>query len=297
MKTNLKYILPVQNTLGEGVLWDDRSGAFWWTDIQSCKLYRFTLAQEKLDVFHTPERLCAFGFTEDPGLLVAAFESGFAAFRPENGYLRWLGKPFEGVAGLRFNDGRIDPAGRFWCGTMAEDGKTETIQQSKLYCLNEELQISDHISNIHIANSLCWSPDGKYMYFADSPQQKIKRFDFDKAAGTCSKAEIFAETTAAIVPDGSVTDNAGFLWNAQWGGAQVVRYAPDATLDFSLELPVSQPTCVAFGGPDLNLLCVTTANENLTDDALKSQPEAGNLFIYQVEATGLPAPLFKGNLS
>lgn len=297
MKTELKYIVPVLNTLGEGVLWDKRSGAFWWTDIQNCKLYRFTLEDEILDVFQTPERLCAFGFTEEEGLLVAAFESGFAAFRPETGHVHWISKPFEGVAGLRFNDGRIDSAGRFWCGTMAEDGKGETIQKSKLFCLNEKLQVSEHISDIHIANSLCWSPGGKYMYFADSPKQQIQRFDFDMATGVCSKSEIFASTTGSVVPDGSITDGEGYLWNAQWGGSQVVRYTSDGTIDFILKMPVTQPTCVAFGGPDLNLLCVTTAQENLSDNALNSQPEAGNLFIYQVETNGLPAPLFKGNIS
>ena len=153
MKTELKYVVPIQNTLGEGVLWDKRSGAFWWTDIQNCKLYRFTLKNEKLSGFQTPERLCAFGFTDEEGLLIAAFESGFAYFRPETGDVRWIAKPFEDIEGLRFNDGRVDPAGRFWCGTMAEDGKTETIEKSKLYCLNENLQVSEHISNIHIANS------------------------------------------------------------------------------------------------------------------------------------------------
>ena len=297
MKIKLKYIVPVKNTLGEGVLWDGRGGAFWWTDIQNCKLYRFTLENEILDVFQTPERLCAFGFTEEEGLLVAAFESGFAAFRPESSYVHWIRKPFEGVKGLRFNDGRIDAAGRFWCGTMAEDEKAQTIQKSKLYCLNEKLEVSEHISNIHIANSLCWSPNGKYMYFADSPKQEIQRFDFDMAVGACSEAEIFATTTGSTVPDGSVTDGEGYLWNAQWNGAQVVRYAPDGTINYIIEMPVTQPTCVAFGGPDLDLLCVTTAQENLDDTALKSQQKAGNLFIYQTETKGLPAPLFKGSIS
>ncbi|PCI51755.1 MAG: gluconolaconase [Alphaproteobacteria bacterium] len=297
MKIKLKYIVPVQNTLGEGVLWDGRSGAFWWTDIQNCKLHRFILENEKLDIFQTPERLCAFGFTDEEGLLVAAFESGYASFRPETGDIQWIRKPFDGVEGLRFNDGRVDPAGRFWCGTMAEDGKSETIQKSKLFCLNEAMEVSAHISDIHIANSLCWSPDGKYMYFADSPKQQIQRYDFDMANGACSNARIFASTTGSIAPDGSVTDAQGYLWNAQWDGSRVVRYAPDGTIDFILEMPVSQPTCVAFGGPSLDLLCITTAQENLSDDALKSQPQAGNLFIYQVDANGLPAPMFKGKLS
>ena len=296
MKATLLHIVPSQNILGEGVLWDERTGAVWWTDIQGRTQHCYSPDSDTYRVYDLPERLGAFGFTAVDGLLVAAFESGFAYYRPLTGDIHWIDRPFTGTGGLRFNDGRVDAKGRFWCGTMAEDGKDDTIEKGALYCLDEKLETSRHISDIHIANSLCWSPDGTHMYFADSPRQKILRYDFDMKAGQCAAPHLFAETSGDTVPDGSVTDSAGYLWNAQWGGSRVVRYGPDGHINSVLDLPVSQPTCVAFGGPDMNRLFITTAREGLSKENLAEQPDAGNLFIYQLDVKGLPAPLFKGPL-
>lgn len=298
MKAALLDIVDVGNTLGEGVVWDERAGAVWWTDIESCRLYRYILAHKTLGVFATPERLCAFGLMETEGMLVAAFASGFAFFEPETGRLDWIARPIEGVTGLRFNDGRVDPAGRFWCGTMAEDNRPETIAKSCLYCLGADLSVSTHLSGIHISNAICWSPDGTRMYFTDSMTQTIQAFDFDSEGGAMANAAAFAtvsgEAGALVGPDGAVTDADGYLWNAQWGAARVTRYAPDGAEDFVVELPTSHITCPVFGGPDMNLLFVTSARQGLSDDRLAAEPQAGNLFIFETDAVGTPAARFRG---
>ena len=297
MKVKLLHTIPVANGLGEGVLWDPREGAFWWTDIDNSTLHRFELDGEKHDTFKTPERLTAFGFTDTLGVFVAGFESGFAFFTPETGEVDWIGKPFAGIKGLRVNDGRVDPKGRFWCGTMAEDGNDATIREGSLYRLDDQLHVSAYLSSIHIANSICWSPDGSLMYFADSPTQRIRCFDFDLENGSLSSVHTFATTQGNIYPDGSITDKDGYVWNAQWGGGQVVRYTPGGDVDFTLKVPASQPTCAAFGGENLDLLAVTSATQGLSDARLKDDPEAGHLFIYKVDAQGLPSTHFKGKRS
>jgi L-arabinonolactonase len=282
--------VEVGNTLGESVLWCERQQAVWWTDIHESRLHRYIPAQRDLTTYTLPERLTSFGFTEDEGQLICAFASGFALYRPESGEIHWLAQPEKHLPGNRFNDGRVDRQGRFWAGTMVEraaDGVT-----GSLYRLagRECVKILD---GIQISNSICWSPDSSRFYFADSPKYRIFSYAFDSQAGIPSDPQIFASTQAPYEPDGSTVDAQGYLWNALWGGGKVVRNAPDGSIAETLHLPVSQPTCVAFGGRDLNLLLVTSARVGLSVEQLNHEPQAGNLFIYRTPFTGLTEARFR----
>lgn len=279
-------IVACGNTLGEGVLWDDRSQVIWWTDIQESLLYRYDWQSRRLQSFGMPERLAAFGLVEDSQQLVAAFESGFAFLNPLDGRIEWITRPLAGKTGMRFNDGRIDARGRFWCGTMMEDKGEGIDAVGSLYCLKPDGCLSQHVQGIRIPNAICWSPDITRMYLADSLKHKIDVFDFDAPSATLSNRRLFAKTADDIFPDGAVTDAEGFLWNAQWNGRRVVRYAPDGREDIIMPLPVSQPTCVTFGGPDLDHLFITSAREGLSAAELEAQPLAGNLFIYKTGIKG-----------
>jgi L-arabinonolactonase len=276
-------VLPVGNTLGEGVLWDPRSGVLWWTDIQERRLYRHEPVSRALREFELPERLGSFGLVADSESLVCAFESGFAFYQPETRRIEWLHRPKHAADNVRFNDGRVDRAGRFWAGSMVE-GRGQPSGQ--LYCLSRGW-IESHLSGIAITNSLCLSPQGDVLYFADSPQRTIWRFNLDEATGNLTNRQIFAVTPEGCFPDGSNVDAEGHVWNAHWSGGRVVRYAPDGSVSGSIELPASQPTCVAFGGADLDILFVTTAREHLSAQALAQQPQAGHVFAYQLDIKGL----------
>lgn len=276
--------VAVGNTLGEGVLWDHLGHRAWWTDIQERRLYRYDPKTLELETFALPERLGSFGFIEGSERIVAAFESGFAYYLPESGELEWIARPPHGPGKLRFNDGRVDRHGRFWAGSMVEGGGKAT---GKLYCLTKGTA-SVHLSGISICNSVCFSPDGRHMYFADTPHRKILRFDADAATGSLQNQTVLVETPRGAYPDGSNVDAEGHIWNAHWGAGRVVRYAPDGGISGGIAVPASQPTCVAFGGDDLNLLLVTSARENLGAAALAQQPHAGDLFIYRVGAKGIP---------
>lgn len=278
--------VPCANRLGEGVQWNHQDGCFWWTDIHSKKLYRYELAIKNLTHFDLPERLCCFAFAKNDTRLLAAFESGFAWFDRATGAVEWIAKPEASIHGNRSNDGRCDRQGRFWMGSIVEN-RTSEEQSAGLYCLDKHFSVTQHFSGLMISNALCWSPDSRKLYHADSPTHSLRVYDFDAQTGELSNPEIFAHTALGVEPDGACVDADGYVWNAQWGGSQVVRYAPDGSKNVVLDLPVTQPTCVAFGGEQLNLLAVTSARVGLSDEALQQQPQAGNLFIFATPFRGL----------
>lgn len=290
MHANLIDTVPCQNTLGEGIQWNKEDGCFWWTDIHSAKLYRYHLTTKKVTHWGLPEKLACFAFAKNESRIMAAFASGFAWFDVETGGVEWVAQP-ESIAGNRSNDGRCDRQGRFWMGTVV-DQRHSPDQQASLYCMQKNGEISKHLSGLSISNALCWSPDSRKMYHADSPTQTIRAYDFDAQTGHISNPQIFAKTEDGVEPDGACVDAEGFIWNAQWGASRVVRYAPDGSKNFVLSMPVSQATCVAFGGENLNVLAVTSARIGLDEAALQQQPDAGNVFIFETDIRGLEESRF-----
>lgn len=278
--------VPCANVLGEGVQWNHHDECFWWSDIHSAKLHRYRISDKQLSSWAVPERLCCFTFAKNDPRILAAFESGFAWFDIATGAVEWIAKPEAGITGNRSNDGRCDRQGRFWMGTTV-DQKNTPEQNAALYCLDQQFSVSKHLGGLMISNALCWSPDSRNLYHADSATHRIRVYDFDAKTGELSNSRIFAQTEKGVEPDGACVDAEGFVWNAQWGGSRVVRYAPDGSKNLVLDMPVSQATCVAFGGKNLNLLAVTSARTGLDDQALAQQPQAGNVFIFQTEFTGL----------
>ena len=288
INTQLIEIISVGNTLGEGVLWDPAGQRTWWSDIQERRLFRYDPRSHALETFELPERLCSFGFVQGSDKLVAAFESGFAHYHPESAQLQWVSRPRHDAGNARFNDGRVDRQGRFWAGSMVE-GEGEAV--GKLYCL-EGSDVKVCLTGISISNSICFSPDGKYLYFADSPRRTILRYDIDPVRGTIGNRHVFAKTPQGAFPDGANIDAEGHLWSAHWGAGRVVRYAPDGSIDAIVEVPTTQVTCVAFGGAALDLLFVTSAKEGMSAATLKEQANAGDVFVYKVNTQGLPEPRF-----
>ncbi|ASG24722.1 SMP-30/gluconolactonase/LRE family protein [Nitrospirillum viridazoti] len=276
------------NTLGEGVTWDERDQSLWWTDIHERRLHRLDWASRAVETFAAPERVCSFGLIEgDSGRLVVAFESGFALFTPRSGVVEWLARQ-DLPAGVRFNDGRVDRQGRFWAGTMVEDEAARAAKSlaGALYRLDGRDRATPLVHGALISNSLCWSPDGTRMYYTDGPTRRIRAFDYDPATGMPSNERVFVTTEEGAFPDGANIDAAGHLWSAQWGASQVVRYAPDGSVSGVIPVPTARVSCVAFGGPDLTLLFVTTAREGMTAAEIAADPDAGTLFVYDIGIIG-----------
>ncbi|MEL4281913.1 SMP-30/gluconolactonase/LRE family protein [Shewanella mangrovisoli] len=290
----LLMTIPVGNHLGEGVLWDELHQSIWWTDILSAVIYRFHLDNRTLDTFPMPHRVGSFGLTAKPTTLIVAFDIGIAFYDIEDQSLTWLAQPEAQIEGNRFNDGRIDRQGRFWAGTMVEQRHSEA-QHAALYCIDENGDCHQRLTHLEISNGLCWSPDGRTLYHADSPTHQIHQYDVDIQTGLLSRKRLFAITSNRVFPDGSDVDAAGYLWNAQWGGGQVVRYRPNGEVDLILKLPVTHPTSIAFGGERREFLIVTSAKHSLEASQLEQEPQAGDVFIYQLNGIcGLDSPRFNG---
>lgn len=284
--------VEVSNTLGEGVLWNDRTQSAWWTDIQGARLFEYEIGLGRLTRRDMPHRVACFGFVEDSADLIVAFDRGIALYSWPSGTVEWLVAPGALPEGIRFNDGKVDAWGRFWVGTMVESPAV-AAGSAALYCFEPGRGLTRHIEHITISNGLCWSPDGTVLYHADSPKNAIRAYGFDGERGALTDRREFATTPGHIHPDGSTVDAAGGVWNAQWGGGRVVRYTAGGQLDLEIEMPVSQPSCTAFGGPDLDLLLVTSARIGLAPQQLAAEPAAGHLFIYRTAFKGLPACCFK----
>ena len=278
--------IPCANILGEGVQWNHREQAVWWTDIKSNKIFRYHLPSKKLQTWATPEAVSCFAFSESDDRILLALASGFAWFDKVTGDVEWIARPEAHLVGNRLNDGRVDRQGRFWAGSIV-DQRNSPDQSASLFCLHSDGQVSQQLSGLAISNSLCWSLDSKKLYHADSPSHQIKVYEFDAKSGVLTNGKVFVQTADSVEPDGSTIDAEGYLWNAEWGGSRLVRYTPEGMENRVLKTIVSQPTCMAFGGEDMNLLFVTSARIGLSEEALAAQPEAGNLFIYRTDFKGV----------
>jgi L-arabinonolactonase len=290
-----------RNELGEGVLWCERSGRVFWTDIHGKRLHAHDPVSGKHADWAMPERLCCFALTADANVLLAGFESRLAWFDLVSGAATTICAVEADKPTTRLNDGRCDRQGRFVFGTLDEASPRQAI--ASFYRLNHDLTLERlPLPNIAISNSICFSPDGGAMYFCDSMEGVIYRWDgYGSDAGNSGDTaaiSVFADLRGSgASPDGAIVDADGYLWNAQWGAARVARYAPDGGLDRLLHLPVTQPSCVCLGGADFNDLFVTTAQELLTPEALAEQPLAGGLFhMHTSDARGLPEIRFGGTV-
>lgn len=277
--------------LGEVPLWCERTSRLWWVDVMRCALCSLDPASGKV-VTRTTEghRLGSIALREQGGLLLATAE-GIDVYDPATGTQKALTGRDRLGDGQRFNDGRCDRQGRFWVGTMNEDFRPE----GTLYRLEHNGTLSEVFGGIVVPNSIAFSPDSRTLYFADTRRFTIWSFAFDAASGTVSNQKVFAQTTGrAGRPDGSCVDSEGFLWNAEYAGGQIVRYAPDGRIDRSIALPVSHPTSLCFGGPSLDTLYITSGSYALTPEQAAREPLAGAVIAIRPGVKGLPEPRFAG---
>ncbi|MBC7444727.1 MAG: SMP-30/gluconolactonase/LRE family protein [Polaromonas sp.] len=274
--------------LGECPLWDGQAQCLYWLDIRRPALRRLHPASGRIDSWPLPGLAGSIALTDDQRLLVA-LPGQIALFDPATGSLAPFVEPPLLPDGHRFNDGRCDAQGRFWVGTMHN---LTRAPEGVLYRLEGSGPMVSVRTGVCIPNSLAFSPDGRTMYFADSLRYAIFAHDYDPATGTMGAERVFAASTPPAFADGSAVDAEGCLWNAQFNGGQLVRYAPDGRIDRVLPLPVRRPTCCAFGGPDLDLLYITTASQGMNAADMQTEPLAGALLVLKVGVCGLPEPRF-----
>lgn len=274
--------------LGESPLWDDRGQCLYWIDIRRPAIRRLLPATGHVDTWEMPELVGCIALT-DEGRLLVALSQFIALFDVVSGSLEALARPRQPVPGHRFNDGRCDRQGRFWVGTMHN---LTRAPEGVLYRLEGRGELTRMRDGICIPNSLAFSPDGRTMYFADSLRYSLYAYDYDPETGRTGAEHVFATTAEPAFPDGSTVDAEGFLWNAEFNGARLVRYSPDGRIDRTIAMPVQRPTCCAFGGPELRTLYVTTTSQKMTEEQLAAEPLAGALLALDVGVAGLPESRF-----
>ncbi len=274
--------------LGESPLWDERAQCLWWVDIRRPAIRRLVPEGGRLDTWPLPEMVGCIALAED-GRLVVAMGTEVSLFDPAAGAFETIARLPSRVEGHRFNDGRCDRQGRLFVGTMHN---VTRAPEGVLYRLQGRGEMQPVLQGLSIPNSLAWSPGGGIMYFADSLRHRIEAFAYDSARGLPGEPQFFAASTPPGFPDGATVDAEGFLWSAQFKASQVVRYAPDGRIDRVVEMPVDKPTAVAFGGPSLETLYITSASQHMSAAELAAQPLAGALFALKPGVRGLPEPRF-----
>jgi len=275
----------VANKVGEGPVWLVDQQRLLWVDITGQLLQWFDSATGGVETFAVGRDVGAVAPAES-GKLVAAVGDGFLAVDPELRSTELVAPVEADQPANRMNDGKCDTRGRFWAGTMGYDLRPGA---AALYRLNGDCTVDTVLKPVTLSNGLDWSPDDRLMYYVDSKTQRLDVFDYDPDTGALSNRRTLLEIPEAEgLPDGLTVDAEGCVWLALWGAGRVRRITPAGKVDRVLELPVTQVTSCAFGGPDMADLYVTSAAHGLSAAELARQPEAGSLFVCR--------PGFKGRL-
>jgi sugar lactone lactonase YvrE len=284
-----ELLLEARGGLGEGPVWDEREARLYFVDIMRGRLLRFDPVAGALEWMETGEPVGAAALDEAGGL-VLALQSGFALAERFGGALRPLAS-WEGASPeIRMNDGKCDPAGRFWAGTMALDFRHGA---GALYRLDPDGSVTRVLDGVTISNGLDWSADGTRMYYIDTPRRAIDVFDFDSVSGTISGRRSVVEIPEeAGLPDGMTLDADGRIWVALWGGAAVRCYSPEGRLEEVIEVPAPLTTSCCFGGPQLRDLYITTARDGLDEAGLAAAPLSGSVFVARPGVSGRAAHRF-----
>ena len=258
-------------------MWDAKRNAIYWLDILNGQLHQFFIATKEHRTLNVGEMIGCIAICKD-GNFIAGLKSGLGFIDKDSGAIKMIAMPESNKAGNRFNDGKCDPAGRFWAGTMAI---SEQQHEGNLYMLDTELHVKKKREKVSISNGLAWTKDKGTLYYIDTPTREVLAFDFDLPTGNITNERVvirIADDEGS--PDGMTIDSDDKLWIAHWGGWQVSRWNPRTGEKLlKVSVPVEQVTCCTFGGDSLQDLYITTARVHLDAKALRDQPLAGSLFV------------------
>jgi sugar lactone lactonase YvrE len=289
--SELKPIQVLQKTsmLGEGPVWDPVQHVICWLDILNGIIHQYHPATSVYSAIPVHQMIGSVAVCNN-GDFIAGLHHGFAFISRSEGKVQMITDPEVDIPTNRFNDGKCDPIGRFWAGTMAI---SEVLHQGNVYVLDRDLKCRKQIENVSISNGLAWSLDHKTLYYIDTPSFEVVAYDYNLTTGDISnkKSVIKINVEEDGYPDGMTIDQEGMLWIGHWDGWQVTRWNPlTAEKLGSIKVPAGRVTSCTFGGDNLDDLYITTARVGLTEEALALQPLAGELFVVKnCGFKGLPA--------
>jgi sugar lactone lactonase YvrE len=284
----------VPSELGEGALWDERQQLLYWVDITQNKVYAFNPGNKSNLAYDVGQSVGSVVLTEND-LILLGLRSGIGCLNPSTGSVVILVNPERDKPHTRLNDGKCDPQGRFWVGSICEG---EPKFDGGLYCLNPDLSVVKKLSNIQCSNGLVWTSDTQTFYYIDTPTQEIWGFCYDAATASLSEKQVVARIPSELGhPDGMTIDTENHLWVALWNGGRVVRVNPsNGRIELEIPVPARNVTSVAFGGRNLDELFITTAQAGKSYEARQEQPLAGSLFHIKLPYRGFPAKRFSGRI-
>ncbi len=285
-------VLDARASLAEGAVWDADRQILYWVDIEAGVVHTFDPATGRDRGIAVGERVGCVA-PRAAGGLVVAIHRGFATLDPGPGTVVLRAVPEPHPPDVRFNDGRVDPAGRLWAGTMQLDCRPGA---AALYRLDHDWRLHRMVDGVTISNGIAWTRDSRRMYYIDTPTRAVAVFDYEGATGAISNRRLVVEVPAEMgSPDGMTIDAEECLWIAQWNGGCVGRWDPrTGRLLARHELPARRVTSCAFGGPRLDELYVTTARVGLDEGTLATEPHAGGIFRLRPGVVGVPGVAFAG---
>ena len=291
MAEGFRCVADLKARLGESPVWSTADQALFFVDIKGRRLHRFDPAAARLDSHDLAEEVGCIGLAQGGGFIAGA-RSGLWRLGPTGERLTKLADNPEDQTASRFNDGRVDPAGRYLAGTLDEP---KAGSNAHLYRYDERGLVA-LASGLLTSNGLAFSPDGRTLYHSDTPRFVIWRYDYDPATGEADNRRVFVQLDPSGCdrgrPDGAAVDSEGCYWSALYEGARLHRYDPDGRLMSSHPIPARRPAMPAFGGPGLKTLYVTTARDGALAEELDAFPQSGALFAMELDVAGRPEPLF-----
>jgi sugar lactone lactonase YvrE len=297
---DIEYDHPVScavqcaDILGEVPLWCNHSQKLWWVDVRRPALQSFSPSTQEYSAIRLhPDLVTGSYALRSDGSFLLATAAGLFLLDPRSGKAaQRIAHPEEGKPGMRLNDGKCDRQGRFWVGSM-HDTLREPL--GTLYRVDPNHSVHTMLTDFVLPNSLCWSPDGHTLYFADTHQQMVWQFDYDTQYGEISNRRVFKDWRGQVGrPDGATVDAEGFLWTCMVASGHLVRQDPSGTIVRTIQLPVTNPTCPCFGGPELDTLYITSHSQRFTHEEQVKEPWAGAVLQLQVGVKGIAEPRFKG---
>ena len=296
-------INPLTFQLGESPFWHPHEQQLYWVDITGKHIYRCNVFMGSVESWAMPSEPGSIAPAQSGGLVIA-LRDGIYRAATWGGALVKLAAAQHDTATTRFNDGKADPNGCFWAGTMFEP---RTSASAQLFTLNNGA-LEAKVSNATIANGLAWSPDAKTLYWADTPSHAVRAWDWDAADNTMRRERVFKQWPTKPAdwrfggeghqnyggrPDGAAVDIEGNYYVAMYEGARIYKLSPDGVELASIAVPAQCPTMPCFGGADLKTLYVTTARQHRSDVELQVYPQSGCVFSMRVDVAGLPVNFYR----
>lgn len=288
----IEILLDVKTILGEGPVWDVDQQRLYFIDSKGCRVFRCTAEGSEVRAWDVPGKIGSLALRKDGEGAIVSLDAGFHRLDFKTGDCELFHDPEPDKPDNRLNDGKVDRRGRFFAGSM------DTMEESPsgaLYRVDPDFSVTKVDDGIICSNGPCFSPDDKTFYFQDTWTNEIWAYDYDIETGEISNRRTFAEVDGSNggAADGSTVDSEGYLWNALVYDGKLLRFAPDGSLDRVVDMPVKKVTSVNFGGPNLDVLYVTSMSKpplpRFPDDGV----QRGSLFaIHDLGATGVPEPRF-----